>query len=170
MVKKKESIHFISIERDTSNQDDRREEQKKAPLSLSMDRDDGLSTKGSQDFPGDLQDKNDVYKALENLKLQHVMGLLEEEEFRGKREQLEQLIEKYDTQELDAADAPPVHTGEEADEEEQQESEDSESQKILKLLDSLEERFIMGEINEETYRDLKAKYQRTLSALKHPQS
>ncbi len=40
----------------------------------------------------------------------------------------------------------------------------AEIRKLERLLESIEERFMLGEINEESYRDLKAKYQRQLQA------
>ncbi|MHC9540162.1 MAG: hypothetical protein AB9903_11630 [Vulcanimicrobiota bacterium] len=130
--------------------------------------------------PEKLPDKMTLYQSLENIKLQLVMGIIEESEYKTKKQKIEQLIDMHNrsavvvekpqtipdmekvTSRITADDgaasgAPPT-------------AEDAQRQKIQKLLESLEERFILGEVNEESYRELKAKYLRSLSAIRYQAS
>ena len=51
--------------------------------------------------------------------------------------------------------------------EEKVNNDDLEIKKISKLLESIEDRYLLGEINEETYKDLKLKYSRQLNSKKN---
>ena len=133
--------------------------------------------------PDKLPDKTELFKRLENLKLQHVMGIINDAEFEEKKQKLEFLIKTlYSAKEvMITSDMEEIIGGGQEAEEPAEEiaeaprrtveldkyvEDDPERQKARKLLDSLEERFILGEINEETYRELKTRYKRMLGAKK----
>lgn len=52
-------------------------------------------------------------------------------------------------------------------EQEQVNSDDIEIKKINKLLESIEDRYLLGELNESSYNDLKTKYLRQLNSIKN---
>jgi len=131
-------------------------------------------------IPDRLPDKTTLYQSLENMKLQLVMGLIEESEYKIKKQKIEQLIEMHNNrpvaepEKLYAVPEPDRAAiravPEEAAPSGPPTAEDAQRQKIQKLLESLEERFILGEVNEESYRELKAKYLRSLSAIRYQAS
>ncbi len=160
------------------------------PLLIPSSKKEGASiSKGQQEkaapgkpalHPEKLPDKMALYQSLENMKLQLVMGLLEESEYKIKKQKIEQLLEMHNqaaaevgkpqtapdigrvTQRMTAGDFPASGAP--------QTAEDAQRQKIQKNLESLEERFILGEVNEESYRELKAKYLRSLASIRYQAS
>ncbi|MDQ7822875.1 MAG: hypothetical protein RDV48_08790 [Candidatus Eremiobacteraeota bacterium] len=113
-----------------------------------------------------IPDKTELFQMLETLKLHLVMGIVDDKAYQEKKQAIERMIELQDKQPSlqaasPAASAAPQKAGEQ---ESPSSEEEKEREKIQKLLESLEERFILGEINETSYRELKAKYHRSLSA------
>jgi hypothetical protein len=132
--------------------------------------------------PDQIPEKMVLFQSLENLKLQHVMGMIDEKDYQAKRQVIEGYIEMHALKESQRPSPPDFDRRDESlktnigtaykTSHGSQESEVDEAlrQKIMKLLETLEERFIMGEINEASYRELKAKYMRSLSARRYQAS
>ncbi len=122
-----------------------------------------------------LPSKVELYQSLETLKLRLVMGAISEEEYQEKKEKIERFIEKLE-QTLTASPAPlPAYKTNvlklpEEPERKGSAEEEAQRQKIQQLLESLEERFILGEVNEASYRELKAKYMRSIAAIRYQAS
>jgi len=131
----------------------------------------GVSWPAMEKLPG----KVELYQSLETLKLRLVMGAISEEEYKEKKEKIEKFIQRLEDK-LAASPVPlpayKTNVLKPHDDKDKKESAEEEAQrlKIQQLLESLEERFILGEVNEASYRELKAKYLRSLAAIRYQAS
>lgn len=119
--------------------------------------------------------KSDHYKILESLKLQLVMGIIDEDEYAEKKATVERRIKQYEVifEEPEAAEEDEEEEAEEEAAEEEAPSEEKytgydedEARRIQNLLETLQDRYMHGEISEETYRENKARYQHDLNSRK----
>jgi hypothetical protein len=122
-----------------------------------------------------LPSKVELYQSLETLKLRLVMGAIDEGEYREKKEKIEKFIEKLDQKATTPPEPLPMYKTnviKMADDETRKATaeEEAQRQKIQQLLESLEERFILGEVNEASYRELKGRYMRSLGAIRYQAS
>lgn len=120
-------------------------------------------------------DRESIVKSLEALKLQFITGQLTEDEYNKSREELEQSV--TDTKKPPSIPLPrkgaaplplpsqkPAHQSPEIFTPKQRTA-GKDKARIEKLLEALEERLILGEISEATYKELKDKYTNSIQGL-----
>ncbi len=118
-----------------------------APAKLNLERDPLLAGNESE-----------LSRQLENLKLQFVIGQLSEDNYKSEKDKIDRTLAHLaagktasdDTEGTPSISAAPAG---------------SEKERVEKLLERLEERFVFGEISEESYKELKTKYTARLHSL-----
>ncbi len=135
-------------------------------------------------YVGDKKSREDessaeVQNALEKLRLQYILGSVEEDDYKAQKRALEASLVNDDGEEsrdedrtllrapkterlmIEKAREPDVKNGET----ESRSPDSPERMRVEKLLAALEERFILGQISEDSYLELKKKYEYKLMDL-----
>jgi len=104
--------------------------------------------------------ESDLTRQLENLKLQFVIGQLSEDSYKCEKERIERTLAHLKAGKADDGDElgekPAISSTDRGG---------SDKEKVEKLLEKLEERFVFGEMSEESYKELKTKYTAKLQSL-----